>query len=651
MLETIHRHNSRAIGLFITLILCFAMAPFGVDMFRNLQGEKPAIKIGDTEITTREFYRERQMIEEYFRRNYGQAYEQIAKMINISQQTTDSLIERTLLSQFAGQLGFVPSPSEVSQRLKSMGLGAGSAGAVQYRSMLKQLGISAKDFDNTLGAQILQSQVRDLLHQLSGISNKEIEARAARKLRSYDLSVVKISPTDLEKEYTKPTPEQLEKFYAENNLDYQLPARIAYQYVVLDPNKLLDLVSIEPEDIELFYAEHESEFKQQESLRARIISINVPSAADDKAKAEIQIKAEEIHQKLMAGSSFEELAKAHSDDLSTKDKGGDLGWLERGKIAKEIEQAAFGFKKVGIVGPIANAQGFHLLKVEEYNPERTKELAEVQEQIVERLKRELAPSFVTEQADGFFRSLKSNANSQSLADFSTAFSKERGLSAEQIVYSETKGLIEVQAEALEVSGLTARLLQNAEEKVQLVELGSRSIIANITEYKEPEIPALASVEAKLLERYKSKRLQELALERAAKIVETFKAPDLDKDQSLSKLAASMGIKSEEIKAQKLDASHPIMAQPDFKNLLTNLESAPLKPQRYYQSGADLYLVQVNSINLAQPKELAIQANQEKQEAESEEKNILLASILARLKAKAQIEVNDALIGGATQSEL
>lgn len=651
MLETIHRHNSRAVGLFITLILCFAMAPFGVDMFRNLQGEKPAIKIEDTEITTREFYRERQMIEEYFRRSYGQAYEQIAKMINISQQTTDSLIERTLLSQFAGQLGFVPSPSEVSQRLRSMGLASGSAGSIQYRSMLKQLGISAKDFDNTLGAQILQSQVRDLLHQLSGISNKEIEARAARKLRSYDLSVVKISPADLEKEYTKPSPEQLEKFYAENNLDYQLPARISYQYVVFDPSKLLDLVSIEQEDIELFYAEHESEFKQEESLRARIISINVPSTADDKAKAEIQIKAEEIHQKLMAGSSFEELAKKHSDDLSTKDNGGDLGWLKRGKIAKEIEQAAFGFKKIGIVGPIENANGFHLIKIEEYNPERTKDLAEVKDQIVERLKRELAPSFITEQADTFFQSWKSNSNTQSLSEFSATFIKQHGLSAEKLVYSETKGLIEVQAEPLDVVGLTARLLKNAEEKVQLVELGSRLVVANITEYKEPEIPALASVEAKLLERYKLKRLGELAIERANKLIETFKSPELEKEASLSKIASSMGLKSEELKAQKSDASHPIMAQPDFKNLLTNLESAPTKPERYYQSGADLYLVQVNSINLAQASELATQVNLEKEEAESEERNILFASILASLKAKAQIEVNEALIGVGAEANL
>ena len=48
-------------------------------------------------------------------------------------------------------------------------------------------------------------------------------------------------------------------------------------------------------------------------------------------------EAKEIKSKLDAGASFEELAKQESQDLLSKDKGGDLGYFNSGTMAPEFE--------------------------------------------------------------------------------------------------------------------------------------------------------------------------------------------------------------------------------------------------------------------------------------------------------------------------
>ena len=49
------------------------------------------------------------------------------------------------------------------------------------------------------------------------------------------------------------------------------------------------------------------------------------------------MKRKEIKNKLDAGASFEELAKQESQDLLSKDKGGDLGYFNSGTMAPEFE--------------------------------------------------------------------------------------------------------------------------------------------------------------------------------------------------------------------------------------------------------------------------------------------------------------------------
>ncbi|MGZ7148673.1 peptidylprolyl isomerase PrsA [Bacillus sp. BC08] len=74
-------------------------------------------------------------------------------------------------------------------------------------------------------------------------------------------------------------------------------------------------------------------------------------------------EAKEIKKKLDAGASFEELAKQESQDLLSKDKGGDLGYFHSGTMTPEFETTAYKLKIGQISDPVKSPNGYHIIKL------------------------------------------------------------------------------------------------------------------------------------------------------------------------------------------------------------------------------------------------------------------------------------------------
>jgi parvulin-like peptidyl-prolyl isomerase len=76
-------------------------------------------------------------------------------------------------------------------------------------------------------------------------------------------------------------------------------------------------------------------------------------------------KAEELLKRVREGEDFAKLAEEFSSDPTSKNKGGDLGWFGRGKMAPEFDKAAFALKPGQISDIVQTKSGFHIIKVEE----------------------------------------------------------------------------------------------------------------------------------------------------------------------------------------------------------------------------------------------------------------------------------------------
>jgi peptidyl-prolyl cis-trans isomerase D len=109
----------------------------------------------------------------------------------------------------------------------------------------------------------------------------------------------------------------------------------------------------------------------------------------DAEAAEIKKKAEDVLDKIKHGGKFADLAKQYSEDTS-KDKGGDLGWIIRGQTVPEFEAVAFNILPGSISDVVKTQYGFHIIKVMERESAHTQPLDEVKPNIIMQLQTEKA---------------------------------------------------------------------------------------------------------------------------------------------------------------------------------------------------------------------------------------------------------------------
>ena len=142
-----------------------------------------------------------------------------------------------------------------------------------------------------------------------------------------------------------------------------------------------------PPKIEEYYRNHRDEFTSKEQIKLRMIMI---SGQKDTASAPAQKElAEEVLGKLASGAEFEQVAQMYSED-STKENGGDWGWIERKTLAEPLEKFAFNMPVGRISNIIDYAGNYYILKVEDKHGGSTKSLNEVRADIEKKLVQEQA---------------------------------------------------------------------------------------------------------------------------------------------------------------------------------------------------------------------------------------------------------------------
>jgi peptidyl-prolyl cis-trans isomerase C len=159
---------------------------------------------------------------------------------------------------------------------------------------------------------------------------------------------------------------------------------------------------------EALRAAYEARKNEMETAEARHILVafagspaaqpGKPELTEEQAKA----KAEELRRQLEGDASFDELAKAESDDVGSGAQGGALGRFGRGQMVPEFEQAVF-TTEVGKLSDIVRTQfGYHIVRVDARS---TMTFEEVREQLeaaerrtavqaeIEKLRSAVTPSF------------------------------------------------------------------------------------------------------------------------------------------------------------------------------------------------------------------------------------------------------------------
>jgi parvulin-like peptidyl-prolyl isomerase len=141
-----------------------------------------------------------------------------------------------------------------------------------------------------------------------------------------------------------------------------------------------------------YYDKNIKEFKKPEAVKLRLLS------------SKDENKALEMLKKLKAGEDIGQVANSMSEDES-RSKGGDLGYIHKGRLMPEIDQVAFSLIFGGTSDLIHVGDMWYIVKVEDKLPERTLPFEEVKG----KLEKELEAQKANELQGKWIGELKSKA--------------------------------------------------------------------------------------------------------------------------------------------------------------------------------------------------------------------------------------------------
>jgi peptidyl-prolyl cis-trans isomerase SurA len=139
-------------------------------------------------------------------------------------------------------------------------------------------------------------------------------------------------------------------------------------------------IKISERKITKYYHKNQKDFWEPSKARVRHILILTDEGLSANKKKEKYLLVKRIHRKIKGGSDFAAAAKEYSEDISASE-GGDVGFVEKGKMVSEFENAVYRMKEGEISDIVETEYGYHIIKVDKVLAGRTLPLKDVKGKI------------------------------------------------------------------------------------------------------------------------------------------------------------------------------------------------------------------------------------------------------------------------------
>ena len=119
---------------------------------------------------------------------------------------------------------------------------------------------------------------------------------------------------------------------------------------------------ISDEQVNTFYRDNPKQFQVPEQVRASHILIASGPEDSEQERAQKRLKISGLLGEINKGADFAKVASEHSS-CPSKSQGGDLGYFEKGRMAKPFEDAAFKMKAGEVSDIVETKFGYHLINL------------------------------------------------------------------------------------------------------------------------------------------------------------------------------------------------------------------------------------------------------------------------------------------------
>ena len=372
--------------------------------------EQIIAKIGDEVLTMREV----QMNVQAAMRSKQFPIEMIQNYI--PEYINQMIAERAMAYQ-AQRMGFITTEKDTADAIRSMLpnlFPGGQFNAASYEAFLRQQNLSIPEFEANVHKQLLLTRLRNIILEGMIVTSDEVEKEYRRRNEKVKVEYIAFSPDKFRSKITVSDAE-IKDYFDKHRGEYSSEEKRSFDLIVVDEQRVAESFSVTDADLRTMYAGNQDRYRLPERVQVRHILLTTTGKSKDET-TKIEAKAADLLKQLKAGADFSELAKKNSEDPGSGSKGGDLGWVVRGQMVKNFEEAAFTQKVKELGNLVKTEYGVHIVQVMAKESAHLKPFDEVKGELAAERKRQGVFERMQQNADQIRNALqKSPAQGEEVA--------------------------------------------------------------------------------------------------------------------------------------------------------------------------------------------------------------------------------------------
>lgn len=405
MLQILRNKSQSVFIQIIVVIIALVFVFMGAGSMMN--NTDAAIVVNDEEISFQQYQRAYEQAHQNLANQFGgNVPKGIAEALGLKEQVINQLVQAELLRQGAEQMGVRLSDLEIRQTIQAMSQFQkdGQFDKEAYNAVLNSNRLSPTKFEASMRYDMIAEKTARLIGNFSN-SATDFEIRDIYNQINDSVSVnyVKFSPESYVDTITV-NEEELTKWFETAKEEYQTAPQIKLSYLAYNYDTVGAKIEIDEASISNFYNNNTLLYTTPEKRHARHILLKASSDDSPATHTEKKALAEKVKQLAITGSDFATLAEQYSEGPS-KTNGGDLGFFERGSMVPSFDEAVFQLNPGSISDIVKTDFGYHIIKLEEVQPENVLSLEEAKEKIIVALQREQAQSLVSQLANSAYEGI------------------------------------------------------------------------------------------------------------------------------------------------------------------------------------------------------------------------------------------------------
>ncbi len=503
-------------GVIIAFIISIFAVWGGAGRLGESRNSNTIATIGNKKIPADTYIQNLRQRLEIFKDEYKELDVNFIQQLNIPQQVLEQIIQRTILSQKAEELGIKASDEEISEKVKSFPVfqkDGKFVGFEEYKQILDWNRISASDFETSLINDIIAQKIILVLTAGIAVSEEELWENYKKTNESAQIEYILIENSKMELK-EEPDSIELRKFFTENREKYEVPEKRTADYLFFKTEELKEEIELIDTEIEKYYEDNLSQFTEPEKIKASRIFLPYESKEKDLVKAEAQNILDKINQ----GEAFGKLALSNSKDEKAEESG-DWGLYEWKRLSQQEQDIIKSLAQDEVSGLLELEDGISIIKTTQKQPAVQKSLAEVKNQVTEILKDQKAINLADQQISELEKKVKKENNLD--------------VAAQKMGYKiKSTGALKAgdPLENIDPSGTFSRNLFQLKDKESFARINTIEGMGLAQLQKtEPARPAeFEEVQSRVQEDFNLEKKESIALEKAISLNNELKRGDFEK---------------------------------------------------------------------------------------------------------------------------